>query len=239
MVISFLCMMIASITAAVLPINGQTTGNVSNSYAILAFPSKYVFFAVILIYISILHWFYNQWQMVRKHNFTITLFQTILFVSSMIFQILWIYFWLQEQFIASSVVLFISTLLFGIYYLLMPVDNTFTGRLPISFYLAWLILLFMINIAMMFVYYHWLGVGFGLSQPLWAVILLTFVMAIALHIRFHHYDPYFPVLFIWFFIGIAIANNFEELLVSTSAVFLSGVLVAGILFISKKKPSAF
>ena len=77
----------------------------------------------------------------------------------------------------------------------------------------------------------------GLSDPLWAVIMLTFGTAVALHLRFHYDDILFPIIYIWAFIGIAFKNGFEELLVTTAALFLSGVLVVGIIFIKKQKPS--
>lgn len=229
--------MFISIFAAIVPINGQTTGNISDSYTILVFPAKYVFYAVTIIYISILYWLYKLWQMVRKQVITISKIQTVLFSVSMILQIVSLYYWHQQSFILSCVILILATILFAVFYLLMPATNTCSSRLPISFYLAWLTLVIMLHIAIILVHSHW--DGFGISQPLWAVILLTLFMAIALHIRFHHYDPYFPILFIWFFIGIAIANNFEELLVSTAALFLSGVLIAGILFMVKKKRTVY
>lgn len=237
MTVSFLFIMFISIIAAIIPINGLTTGNVSDSYTILVLPAKYVFYVVVFIYISILYWLYKQWQMVRKMVNTISGMQTALFSVSMILQIISLYYWHQQQFAISCTFLILATLFFAVFYLLMPATNTWSSRLPITFYLGFLILLIMIQIAINLVHFHWNG--FGISQPLWAVILLTFFMAIALHIRFHHYDPYFPIIFIWFFIGTAIENNFEELLVSTAALFLSGVLIAGILFMVKKKRTVY
>lgn len=233
MVVSFLCMMIASISAAILPFNGQTTVNIPNSYTILVLPAKYVFFALFIVYLLILYWFYKQWQIVRKDTFTISIIQTVLFTTSMLLQIIWLYYWHEKHFIASCIFLIISTLLLTVFYLLMPTKNTLSSRVPISIYLAWLINLVIFNIAVILVSNRW--DDFILSPPLWAVILLTGATAVALHIRYHHHDPYFSILFIWIFIGIIIQNNFEELLVSTAALFLSGVLLAGIIFMRKRQ----
>jgi hypothetical protein len=41
------------------------------------------------------------------------------------------------------------------------------------------------------------------------------------------------LVFIWAFVGIAVRNGFEELLVSTAALFLSAVMLAGIIFMKK------
>lgn len=233
MFISYLCMMIFSVSATIFPFNGHTTTSVADSYTILAFPSKYVFYVVALIYISILYWFYKQWQLVRKQNMTFTFAQTALFTIGMLFQMAWIYYWFDESFIISCVLIVLSALCITAFYLLMPTKNTWAARIPISLFLSWLMIVVMLNIAIILVYYRW--DGFGLSQSLWSVILLTGFVAIVMHIRFHHYDPYFPLLFIWVYVGIAVHNNFEELLVTTAALFLSGVFVTGIIFMRKKE----
>lgn len=232
MVVSFLLMMITITSAAILPFNGQTAGNVPDSYTILAFPSKYVFLIVILVYLSILYWFYKQWQIVRNKQITISILQSFLFTLSMLLQIVWIYYWHQEMFITSGIFAIISALLLTVFYMLLPIKNTFPERIPISLLLAWFVILVLFNLAVILTYNYW--DDFILSTPLWTVILLTFIAAVALHIRFHHHDPYFPLLFIWFYLGIAIHNNFDELLVSTTAVFLSGALIAAMLFLRKK-----
>ena len=78
--------------------------------------------------------------------------------------------------------------------------------------------------------------GWGLSDQLWTVIMLTVATALALHIRFHHSDIPLTLVFIWAFVAIAVRHGMDELLVSTAALFLSGVLLTGILLI-KKKPA--
>lgn len=236
MLVSFLLMMIAIVTATILPLNGQTTGNVPDSYTILAFPSKYVFLVVILVYLSILYWFYKQWQIVRNKQISISILQTFLFSLAMLLQIVWIYYWHQEMYITSGVFSIISALLLTVFYMLLPIKNTLSQRIPISLLLAWFVILVSFNFAVILTYNYW--EDFIFSTPLWTVILLTFIAAVALHIRFHHHDPYFPLLFIWFYLGIAIHNNFDELLVSTAALFLSGALIAAMLFLRKKvKPN--
>jgi hypothetical protein len=121
-------------------------------------------------------------------------------------------------------------------YITCPVSNNrLTGRLPISIYLGWISVATIANISYVLTVYQWNG--WGLSDPLWAVIMMTIGTALALHIRFHHFDIAYVLVFIWAFIGIAVRNGFEELLVSTAALFLSAFMLAGILFI-KKRPTA-
>ena len=110
-------------------------------------------------------------------------------------------------------------------------SNKLTDRVPLSIYFAWTTFLFMTNLSFTLTSYEWNG--FGLSNPLWAVILLTMGTAITLHIRFHYLDIVYPSVFIWAYIGIALHNGFDELLVTTAALFLCGVLLVGIFFIKK------
>ena len=78
-----------------------------------------------------------------------------------------------------------------------------------------------------------------MSDPLWAVIMMTVGTALALHIRFHHFDIAYVFVFIWAFIGIAVRNGFEEFLVSTAALFLSAVHAGWHSFHEKKTNCAF
>ncbi|GEK34660.1 tryptophan-rich sensory protein [Kurthia sibirica] len=229
--ISFTIMLFASLFANILPNNGHTLSGISDRYTILVFPSKYVYIILVVIYMSILYWIYKQWQMVRSNSLKITQLQAISFTLSMVFHIIWIYYWHQESFIISLIALLLSAGFLAIMYLTMPVSNTWQNRLPISLLLSWVIVTIMLNIAIIIVYYSWSGMG--LSQPLWAVILLTVFVAVALHLRFHHHDPAVPFVLIWAYIGVAFHNNFEELLVTTAALFLSGVLAVGIIFMRK------
>ena len=112
-------------------------------------------------------------------------------------------------------------------------DNSIKSRLPISVYLGWISVATIANISYVLTYYEWNG--WGLSDPLWAVIMMTIGTALALHIRYHHFDIAYVFVFIWAFIGIAVRNGFEELLVSTAALFLSAVMLAGIIFMKKSK----
>lgn len=232
MALSFLLMLIASIVANIIPINGQTLSDVSDRYRVLVLPSKYVYLILVILYISILYWIYKQWQSYRSNSLKISQLQAISFTLSMLFHIVWLYFWDKEDFILSLIALVISAALLAIVYFTLPNDNSWTARLPISLFFSWVTITVMWNVAIIIVYYHW--DSWGLSQPLLAVILLTAFVAIALHLRFHHYDPIFPFVYIWVYVGIAFHNNFEELLVTTAALFLSGAMFVGILFMHKK-----
>ncbi len=232
-VVSLLTVVLINALANILPINGQTTGEISNRLPVLFTPAGYVFSIWGLIYALLTIWIIGLWKNRRDSLFDR---RSLLFILSSLFNITWILSWHYEYFIWTIVfmigLLFTLALLYRTYSIH---DNRMTGRLPISIYLGWVSVATIANISYVLTYYQWSG--WGLSDSLWAVIMLTIGTALALHIRFHYFDIVYPLVFMWAFIGIAGQNGFEELLVMTASLFLSAVLLAGILFI-KKRPSA-
>lgn len=231
--IGYLAMVAFSIAANFIPLNGHTTSEISNSYTVLYSPAGYVYIIRLFIYMILAYWVYLLWKNRHTKN-QITILQTIYFVTCSVFNILWIYLWHYEYFTWSIIVNILMLLsLVGLYFSYPSWHRSWGGRLPISIYLAWGSIVTFMNIAFLFTHNHWSFLD--LSDPLWTVIMLTFGTAMALHVRFHYEDISFPIVYIWAFLGIAFKNGFEELLVTTAALFLSGVLVAGIIFIKKQK----
>lgn len=234
-VVSLLAVISINALANMLPLNGQTTGEISNRLPVLFTPAGYVFSIWILIYVLLSIWVIGLWR-IRNNGDTLFEKRSLLFIISNMFNISWIFLWHYELFaltVVAMVGLLITLLL--LYRTYQVQDNKISSRLPISIYLGWISVATISNLSYVLTVYQWSG--WGLSDPLWAVILMTVGTALALHIRFHHFDIAYPFVFIWAFIGIAVRNGFEELLVMTAALFLSAVLFAGILFI-KKRPSA-
>lgn len=233
--LSFIAMTVFSIMANLMPLNGYTTSEISNRYTVLFSPAGYVSVIKIFIYIILGLWVYLQWKK-RQAQQNITGVQTALFSFSALFNILWLYLWHYEYFTWSIIAILLMVLsLIGLYFTYPNWQNTWSGRIPISLFLAWESIIAFMNIAFLFTHNHWNFLS--LSDPLWTVIALTVGTAAALHLRYHHDDYVFPIVYIWTFIGIAFKNGFDELLVSTAALFLSGVLLVGILLIKKTKPS--
>ncbi len=231
--IAYMTMVVFSVATNIIPLNGHTTGEISNSYTVLFSPAGYVYIIQVFVYLILAYWIYLLWKN-RHSEHHMTSIQAAYFVASSVFNILWIYLWHYEYFTWSIAIIILMLLsLIGLYFTYPASHRSWDGRSPISIYLAWESIVAFMNIAFLFTHNHWSFLG--LSDPLWAVITLTFGTAIALHIRFHYDDILFSIVYIWVFIGIAFKNGFEELLVTAAALFLSGVLVVGIIFIKKQK----
>ncbi|WP_394188978.1 tryptophan-rich sensory protein [Paenisporosarcina quisquiliarum] len=231
-IVSLLAVITTNALANILPLNGQTTGEISNRLPVLFTPAGYVFSIWSLIYLLLIFWVIGLWRN-RFNKDALYERRSLLFIISCVFNIAWIFLWHYEYFLLTIVVMISLLLTLIILYRTYPLhDNRLSSRLPISIYLGWISVATIANISYVLTVYEWSG--WGLSDPLWAVIMMTIGAALALHIRFHHFDIAYPAVFIWAFIGIAVRNGFEELLVMTAALFLSAVLLVGIIFIRKK-----
>lgn len=233
MVIALISVITVNALANILPLNNQTTGEISNRLPVLFTPAGYVFSIWSVIYVLLIIWLVGMWNKKQQGDVNYTKRST-LFIISCVLNIAWIYLWHYEKFLFTVIVMIGLLITLVLLYRTYPVsDNSIKSRLPISVYLGWISVATIANISYVLTYYEWNG--WGLSDPLWAVIMMTIGTALALHIRYHHFDIAYVFVFIWAFIGIAVRNGLEELLVSTAALFLSAVMLAGIIFMKKSK----
>jgi hypothetical protein len=218
--------------ANILPLNGQTTGEISNRLPVMITPAGYVFSIWSLIYILLAVWIIGFWIRLKKGE-TPSSKITLFFLLSAGFNIAWIFLWHYEFFIWTLVAMIGYLLaLIALYLQYSNDDRKVTERLPVSINMGWISVATITNVAYLLTYYNW-G-GWGLSDQLWTVIMLTVGTALALHVRFHHSDIPFALVFVWAFIGIAVKHGTSELLVTTASLFLSGVIVTGVLLIKKR-----
>ncbi len=232
MTIAFIAVIVMNTLANTLPLNGQTTGEVSNRLLVLFTPAGYVFSIWSIIYLLLAIWIIAFWVRLKKGQ-TPSSKIALYFILSCVANISWLLLWHYELF-AWSILAMLGYLgaLIGLYLQYENAQISATERLPISINLGWISVATIANISFVLTYYNWNG--WGLSDQLWTVIMLTFATALALHIRFHHMDVPFAFVFIWAFIGIAIKHGPSEMLVTTASLFLSGVILTGILLIKKK-----
>ncbi|RUL51606.1 hypothetical protein [Lysinibacillus antri] len=223
-----------TINAFWLQLAGHSTLEIINRLPILFAPASFVYFIWFIVFIFLFLWIKNYWTLRQSEKFISTL-QTSIFIFILILQIASLFSWHHEHFIQSIIFLGIQLISLFALYLTYPLKMEMLKlRIPIAIYFSWTTFLFILHFCYILVHTGWNG--FGLSNALWAVIIMTIGTAIALHLRYHHYDIAYPIIFIWCYIGIAIANGFDELLVTTAALFLTGVLMAGI-FLMKKNPA--
>lgn len=90
-------------------------------------------------------------------------------------------------------------------------------RLPFSLYAGWLTAATILNAAGVLVDSDW-G-GFGISYPVWGVIMLFVATAIGLLTRFRWNDPVYGAVFVWAFVGVVAARPEVPIVAVTALVF--------------------
>jgi hypothetical protein len=213
------------VTSIFIPFNGFTAAEIMNRLPILFTPASYVLAIWVFIYILLGGWIYNFWRTQDNHSKLVLNIRTILFTFISLLNSIMIYSWHYEFFNLEFVVMLAVLLLSAALYFTYPKrENRFWDRVPISllFGCSFISLIELTNYLLTF--HEWSG--WGLSTSLWAVIYMTVSTAIALHFMYHYRDIAFNVVFIWVFIGIAVKNGFDELFVSTAALFLTLVIGA-------------
>lgn len=201
--ISYLVMVMINVLASTVGINGQKTGEISNQVDVLFVPAGYVFSIWGLIYVLLAIWLIQQFRSLASNEGATRLG---LFVATSFFNITWLLSW-HYEFFTSSIVIMIGLLISLIFlYLSYPKgDYRFSGRLPFSIYLGWISVALMANISFVLKYYEW--DGFGISEQVWAQLLLILATVLAAFIRVHNRDILFSLVVIWAFIGIAVQNG--------------------------------
>lgn len=224
---------ICTINAFWLGMNNQSTIDMFNRYPILFAPANYVYFIwllIILLFIVYLMLFKDsQVSYIFKTNL-----QIALFVCYAAVHILVLYIWHQNQYMSAIILMCAMLLLLYSLYLTYPITkNAIKYRTPIALLFSWQLFLFLLMINFSLVRFEWSA--FNLSMSLWTVIFMTLGTIFAMYLKFNYEDKIAPFIFIWGYIGIAVSNGFNELLVTAAALFLSSVLFVSVYILKKKR----
>ncbi len=224
---------IFTINAYWIDLNGQTTIDTFNRLPVLIAPANYVY---LIWFVIIAVTFVNFMSYREKHQPMLfqTNLQSALFACSAFVQILVIYIWHEGHYM-SAVILCgaLLLLLFSLYITYPLLNKTIKFRIPIALLFSWQLFLFVLMMNITLIHYEWSGMGLSLS--LWTVIFMTIITVISLLLIYYYEDRLSPLVLAWAFIGVAIANGFHGLLVSTASLFLSGVLIVGLYSLKKNR----
>lgn len=231
MTLSLCTVILLNITASFYSLNGNTTSEITNRLPLLFIPADYVLIICWLLYIMLFFWIFDfkktchEMGSVHQNRFT------YLFVVSCLLHIAWISLW-HFGFFTGTVIakIILLVVLLTLYVTFPKQENRMLGRVPFSLLTGWIFITTISNFSYLLMIHGW--TGFGLSDPLWAVIFLTISTAFALHFMYHYKDYVMNFVFVWAFIGIAVKNGTEELFISAAAIFLSAVIVTCIFLFS-------
>ncbi len=250
-VIAFLGMVTVNALANALPINGRNTGEISGSLPNLFVPAGLTFAIWGLIYLLLGIW--ATWQLVAvlQGNEAWTGAATAVswwFVISSLANIGWILAWHYGRYPLSLVLMLVIAVSLIKIYLRIDIgqsgnsaSNLWMVKIPFSVYLGWITVATVANVTAVLVHLKWNG--FGLSETLWAIVVIAVAAIITILILLTKRDFSFSLVILWAFMGIVLARlegpNPDRAVAISTIVAGSCVVVTGIIMALRKAPLLF
>ncbi|PID26323.1 TspO/MBR family protein [Sporosarcina sp. P7] len=213
-VITYAIMITANALANILPLNGQTTGELSDKYGNLFAPAGFTFSIWSLIYLLLLfHVIYQLGYFQKKKNTQLLSQVGIWFCISSVLNASWIFLWHYEYLLLSVIVMLLMLLtLIRINTLTFNASLTrreaFFIKLPFSIYFGWITIATIANITAFLVSIEWDGLG--LSDATWTIIILFFGAAIGILTTIRRQDIAYALVLIWAYYGIYSKHTSES-----------------------------
>lgn len=196
--------------ANALPLNNQTTGEISDQFQVYFVPAGYVFSIWGLIYIGLIAFAVFQALPSQRDNQRLR-DVGYLFALSCLANIAWLFLWHYEQFLLTLIaMLALLGLLIAVYLRLgigkskVPPAEKWLVRIPISVYLGWVTVATIANATSLLEYWNWSGWGIG--DQAWAVIMLAASVLITSAMSLTRGDIAYMLVIVWAFVGIAVKH---------------------------------
>jgi benzodiazapine receptor len=228
--------------ANALPLNGLTTGEISDRFQVYFVPAGYVFSIWSVIYLGLIAFVVYQALPAQRSNPRLRRVG-YLFVLSCLANIAWLFLWHYEQFPLTLVAMgALLASLIAIYLQLRRDGSTVATaerwlvRLPFSIYLGWVSVATIANVTSTLDYLGWDGAG--IAPPVWAVIMLAVGVLLALAMSLTRADVAYVIVLIWAYVGIAVKQSAVPL-VTYAALAATGALVLVVVFTAlRRRPAA-
>ena len=234
--IAFLAMIGVNIAANLIPIGGNTTGDVSKAYPNLFTPAPITFAIWGVIYFMMLLFVIYQWGFIGSAKYTDAVRSStgVFFATSCAINIAWIFAWHMQKIELST--LFIVLLLVNLIIITkklnaIPISflNSLMVKVGFDIYFGWIIAATIANISVMLTKMNW--DGFGLSEVTWTIIILLVGALIGAAVVFLDNRHFAGLAIIWAYIGIMIkhisdlgySGRYNSIII-TSAVGISIIL---------------
>jgi hypothetical protein len=223
--------------ANALPLNGQTTGAISDRFRVYFVPAGYVFSIWGVIYLALLAFAVYQALPAQRENPHLRRIG-YLFALSCLANVVWLFLWHYEVFPLTIVaMLALLALLIAIYLRLgvgrvrVSTAETWLVHVPFSIYLGWVTVATIANATSLLDYLQWSG--WGISPEVWTVIMLIAGAVIASAVSLTRGDIAYMLVIVWAFAGIAVKHA-GTLVVAISAWVMTAavavMLVVGALY---------
>ncbi|MDD5013157.1 MAG: tryptophan-rich sensory protein [Candidatus Pacebacteria bacterium] len=240
----FLIMVMVNFLADVLPINGITTGDVSDSYPNLFAPAGITFSIWGIIYLLLIAYVISLFN--SNNNEKLLDKIGIYFILSSVANILWIFCW-HYDFIGLSVILIVFILIS-----LIKINDTLNEedlskrdklfvKTPFSVYFGWITIAVIANITTFLVSVNWNG--FGLSEEKWTIIILLVGAIIGILRTIKDNSLPYGLVLLWAYSGILLkhfsqnnfAGQYPDIIFTIMVCILFFLITMGYIILKRKE----
>lgn len=197
--------------AVTLPLNGLTTGEISDRFPVLFTPAGYVFSIWSVIYLGLLAYALYQALPGERANSRLREIGW-LYVASGLANSVWIVLWHNLQIGWSVVAMLLLLASLSLIYVRLRQERTevssgewWTTHLVFSIYLGWITVATVANVTILLYDAGWNG--FGIAPELWAVIMLMVASGLGAYFALRRHDIVYVAVLIWALIGIAVKHS--------------------------------
>lgn len=216
-VLLFAGMIVMNYLANALPLNGKTTGELSDSYPNLFVPAGITFSIWGIIYLLLLAYCILQFTGSNQIAYSAT---GAIFAVTCVLNSLWIVAWHYQKLPLSLVIMVL--LLIALIYLNISIRDIRPGLIKAAFgvYLGWICIATIANVTALLVNYKWNG--FGISDEIWTIIMISAGTLIVCLSIFSLRNPFMGLAVIWAFAGIIIKRQGDyKSIVLTAAIAMT------------------
>jgi hypothetical protein len=217
--------------ANALPLNGQMTGEISDRFQVYFVPAGYVFSIWGVIYLGLLAFGIYQALPAQRANPRLRAIG-YWFVASCLANIVWLFFWHYNLFLLTMVAMLTLLLCLIVIYQRVGVGLTRFSQVefwclsaPFSLYLGWVSVATIANATDVLYDLNW-G-GFGISDQVWAVVMLIAALVIGALMAWRRADWIYLLVFVWAFAGIGVKHAATPLVAMSAwvAAVISALLI--------------
>jgi hypothetical protein len=210
---TYLVMILVNALANILPINGTTTGAVSDSYPNLFAPAGLTFAIWGVIYLALAGYVLYQFGLIQKDKTDVLLASDqkirLLFIVSSLANSIWIFAW-HFRLIPLTLVLMLVLLVCLMIINLVTRRQTYEAggkffvRLPFAIYFGWITVATIANVTTLLVDLQWNGAG--LSEQTWTILILLAGLLIGWITMVFLKNIAYGLVLIWAYAGILLKH---------------------------------
>lgn len=234
-ILSFILVLAVNSLANIIPIGGQTTGEISDKFPTLFTPAGFTFSIWSLIYLSLFLFIIFQALPSQRENKDIAQIQKM-FVINCLANAAWIFVWHYEFIILSFIVMIVILLTVISMYRSINSRN-YNGKsafkrfiflkLPFSLYTGWITVAFIANLSIVQVDLGWNNLI--LSAANWTLLKLAFTGTVGSLVLLILKDNIFAMVIAWASFGIYV-KQVSAAQISGSALSISIMMIILIIF---------